>query len=164
MAVTPSSPKVTEFHKKKWWWVLTAALALVVYSVYPSGAPAKAKDSRSSFQVEQSAMPPVHLLPESKEPPLHFSGSRQVILPLTLDEWTRQIVIPTHPTKYVDCRIEVDPPTGYLIRYQGGRVEWMRADQKEYPDHGARRGIFRLVGTSPGQKATVTVSFRSAGN
>lgn len=101
------------------------------------------------------------LLPESKKPVIRFNESRQVVIDLRVDEWSQQLITPALPNKYVDYRIDVDPPNGYLVKFQDGHVERVVADQKAVTDHGMRRGIFRILAVSPGQKATVTVSTRS---
>ncbi len=117
-------------------------------------------NSRSSQQVGDRT-DFVRSLPDSGKPVVRFSGEKQVVVDLKTDEWSQQVIIPVSPTKYVDCRIDVDPPTGYFVKFQDGQVDLVTADQREFVDHGMKRGIFRILGTSSGQKATITVFFRS---
>ncbi len=122
--------------------------------------------SRSSSEVDGStritAGPPDRLFPESSKPVVRFIGSSRAVVDLYTNEWSQQIITPTHPTKIVDYRVDVEPPTGFLIKFQDGYIDEVRVDQSRVNDWSMRRGIFRILGTSSGQKATVTISYRFA--
>ena len=98
-------------------------------------------------------------LPVSVAPVLFFEqGQRSVTVQLRADMWSREIETPADSRDY---RITVEPRLGYLILFKDGTVaEIVSGDEQlEVYDFGVRRGIFRLLGNSNGQTATVTISY-----
>jgi len=99
-------------------------------------------------------------VPKSTETVLYFEkGQRGVEINLRVDQWSRQIVIPTHPTRAVDYVIDVNPPIGYYVLFKDG-MEEVRVDQKEITNFGLRGDVFRLLGKSSDQTAVVTIHYR----
>ena len=123
--------------------------------------PAKPRIGGTTTDVTGGPPMVVSALPDSKMPVVRFSESSQVVVDLQVDEWSRQVITPAMPNKYVDYRIDVNPPSGYLVKFQDGHIDSVTADQTAFTDHGMRRGIFRILGVVPGQTATITVSTRS---
>lgn len=98
-------------------------------------------------------------LPKSAAPVLCFEkGQRSVTVQLRADMWSREIETPDDSRDY---RITVEPRIGCLVLFNDGTVEEFKPGQEqlEVNDFGIRRGIFRLLGNSNGQTATVTISY-----
>jgi|SRR3989344_1627350 len=114
------------------------------------------ENSRSSFEVDHGSA-----IPKSNSPAIRFNGRQQVVVDLKTSEWSPQIIVPPAAGSY--CRIDVEPPTGFTIEFADGFKETVNANQVSARDWGSRRGAFWLLGTSPGQKATVTLILRVNG-
>lgn len=97
------------------------------------------------------------VLPKSAAPVLYFEkGQRSVTVQLRADMWSREIETPCDS---LDYRITVEPRLGCLVLFKDGTVAELQSDQLEVSDFGVRRGIFRLLGNSNGQTATVKISY-----
>ena len=106
-------------------------------------------------------VPTAYGIPKSPETVLYFQkGQRGVTVNLRTDQWSRVISTPTDPVRHVDYCIDVNPPIGFYVLFGDGRIEDVRADQKEVTNVGFCRGVFRLLGKSSDQTAVITISYR----
>lgn len=123
-----------------------------ITSGYVSSAPVQPTEGHPSVLCK----PVASGLPRSFDSPLYFGdGKTSVTVRLRGDAWSREIVTPADS---VDYRIDVNPPDGYLVLFKDGTLGEVSSQQTEVKDHGVRRGIFRLLGNSANQTATVTIS------
>lgn len=94
-------------------------------------------------------------LPKSGRPAIRFAGKQQVVVDLRTDEWSPQIIVP--PLLERHYRVDVEPPTGFSIEFANGRKDTVHANQTRVPNWGFGHGVFWLIGTTPSQKATITL-------
>lgn len=143
---------IVVYGKSKLLWCIIVALFVTIVVLL---SPSKKEEGGKERAFE------AYGIPKNPEPVLYFKKDQKgVTINLRTDQWSREIATPTDPVRKVDYLIDVNPPVGFYILFKDGSVEEIRADQKEMTDFGFRRGIFRLLGKSSDQTATVTVSYR----
>ncbi|MDP2696153.1 MAG: hypothetical protein Q8O87_02795 [bacterium] len=130
------------------WLVLLGAMLILAGVTFKSCR--HSKGSGSSCGSAPTA--PITSYPRDSAPPLHFNGARSVTVELADGIWSREIITPTESRDY---RIDVNHDAVYVL-FKDGHVAALKKGQVEYSDFGIRRGIFRILGTTVGQKVTVS--------
>lgn len=164
-------PRVIEFYKFKILWVILFFLvSWLFFTAFPvscdfkvptsvastSALPEKGTPGGATGGVYNPGIPDaVRNAPASDEQLFFDDGVKEVCLDIPVGSWSAEVITPQSSKDY---RLNVKPDkTVFYVKFADGHIEKVGGGEKRFKDVKIRRGVMRIYGTVPGQKATVEV-------